>query len=381
MSLRVMVVLGTRPEATKLAPVILELRRRPAHFRVLLVSTGQHQDMVPQHLAGFGLKPDCELAVMRAGSPLASLTARTLEGLDPLLEQHSPGLVLAEGDTAAVFAAGLAAFYRRLPVAHVEAGLRTCHRHQPFPEEINRRLMSIVTDYHLAPTPRARQNLLAEGVPAGRICVTGNTAVDAVLLAAAGLAPLPATVPQQALRARMVLVTAHRRESWGEPLRQICLGLADLLAGFRDVHVVFSLHPNPIVRQTVSSVLGGVARCQLIDAPGYFEFVKLMQAAHLILTDSGGIQEEAPALGRPVLVLREVTERAEGLAAGCARLVGTDRRRLLEGAAEVLSDGALWQRMAQAPNPYGDGQAAPRIADALAHWFGLSPYPPEEFAP
>jgi UDP-N-acetylglucosamine 2-epimerase (non-hydrolysing) len=374
-----MIVMGTRPEVVKLAPVALELRRHPKQFRVKLVGTGQHRELVPQHLKLFRLRLDADLGVMKQRQTLADITARTVQRLDALLATEPPDVVIVEGDTTAVLAAGLAAFYRRIPVAHVEAGLRSGDVHNPFPEEMNRRLVGGVATIHFAPTVTARENLLRENVPAERIFVTGNTTVDALLFAAKQRPRMPA-IPSALLKGRrMILVTAHRRESWDAGIREICLALGDIADRFPDVVIVYAVHPNPVVREQAHSILAGRDRVHLIPPPGYVEFVDLMKRSYLILTDSGGIQEEAPSLKRPVLVMRKTTERTEGIEAGCSRLVGTNRRQIVREGALVLNDRGVYDAMIATANPYGDGKAAARIRQALAFALGLSRRRPGDF--
>jgi len=376
-----MLVLGTRPEVMKLAPVARELRAHPQRFRTTLVSTGQHRDLVPQYLRLFGLAPDRDLGVMKRLQSLADITSRTVARFDDLLREQRPDVVVVQGDTTAVLAAGLTAFYHQIPVAHVEAGLRSYDRYDPFPEEMNRRLMSPLAQLNFAPTPRAKENLLAESVPADTIYVTGNTTIDALLFAAKQKPARPA-VPAGWLRGRrLILVTAHRRENWATGIRQICLALADLVRRFPEVVVVYPMHPNPIVREAAEGVLSGVERVHLIAPLDYVDLVDAMRRSALILTDSGGIQEEAPSLGKPVLVLRKTTERPEGVEAGCARLVGAVREAIVVQASELLTSEAAYQKMAHRANPYGDGKAAARIRRALAHHFGLSRTRPEDFHP
>jgi UDP-N-acetylglucosamine 2-epimerase (non-hydrolysing) len=377
--LKTMIVMGTRPEVVKLAPVALELRRHPKRFRVSLVGTGQHRELAPQHLKPFRLRLDADLGVMKRRQTLAEITARTIQRLDALLVAGPPEVVIVEGDTTAVLAAGLAAFYRRIPVAHVEAGLRSGDVDNPFPEEMNRRLVGGVASIHFAPTAAARENLLRENVPAERIFVTGNTTVDALLFAAKQRPRKPA-IPGSLLRGRrMILVTAHRRESWDAGLREICLALGEIADRFREVVIVYAVHPNPVVREQARSVLAGRDRVHLIPPPGYVEFVDLMKRSYLILTDSGGIQEEAPSLKRPVLVMRKTTERIEGIEAGCSRLVGTNRRQIVRETALVLNDREAYESMVAATNPYGDGKAAARIRQGLEFSFGLTGRRPMDF--
>ncbi len=374
-----MIVMGTRPEVVKLAPLALELRRYPKQFCVTLVGTGQHRDLVPQHLRPFRLRLDADLGVMKARQALAEITARTVRRMDTLLADDPPDVMVVEGDTTAVLAAGLAAFYRKIPVAHVEAGLRSRDIYNPFPEEINRRLVGGLAEIHCAPTAGARENLLSENVPADRIFVTGNTAVDALLIAAKRRPKRPA-VPAAALRGRrMILLTAHRRENWDRGIREICLAVRDLLQQFSDIAVVYPVHPNPVVRDQVVRLLDGQDRAHLIEPAGYVEFVDLMKRCYLILTDSGGIQEEAPSLGKPVLVMREKTERTEGIEAGCSRLVGADSKRIVAETSLVLRDPDVYKEMVSSDNPYGDGKAASRIRRALAYYFGLTRRRPRDF--
>ncbi len=379
--LKTMIVMGTRPEVTKLGPVAAELRRYPKQFRVVLVGTGQHRELVPQHLGLFRMRLDHSLGVMKRKQTLAEITGRTVQRMDALLAEEPPDVVVVEGDTTAVLAAGLAAFYRQIPVAHVEAGLRSGDPYNPFPEEMNRRLVSRLAEMHFAPTAGARANLLAENVAADRIFVTGNSAVDAVLLAARRRPRRPA-VPAAWMKSRvLILVTAHRRESWGRGIEEICRALRALAKRFPEVVIVYAVHPNPVVKETVERVVGGEERIRLIEPPGYVEFVDLMRRSHLILTDSGGIQEEAPSLGKPVLILRRTTERPEGVEAGCAELVGTNRRRIVERASALLTDPDAYRRMAARANPFGDGKASSRIRRALAYHFSLSRQRPRDFAP
>ena len=366
---RVMTICGTRPEAIKLAPVIRQLQWR-ADWQTIVTVTAQHREMMDQALALFGITPDYDLDLMQPGQTVFEVTSRVLLGLQPVLEQARPDLVLVQGDTTTVMAGALAAFYLKIPVGHVEAGLRSFDRFQPFPEEMNRKLATALADLHFAPTDLARRNLLAEGVPAGRIFVTGNTAVDA-LLHAAGLNPPPRAPQLDGLDPgrRLVVVTTHRRENWGEPIRQVCRAIRRLVERFDDVEVLYALHLNPVVQSAAREELRGAPRVQLLDAIDYGPWVQILKRAHLILTDSGGIQEEAPSLGKPVLVLRNVTERPEGLEAGTLKVVGTGTEAVFAEASRLLTDEAEYTRMAQAHNPYGDGQAAGRIVATIAAFF------------
>lgn len=369
--IKVMTVFGTRPDAIKMAPVVLELARRKDKFEMFVAVTGQHREMLDQVLSVFNIVPDADLGIMQAKQSLSGMTCRAIEGLDPIIERVQPDMLLAQGDTTTTFAASLAAFYHKVAFGHVEAGLRTDNKYDPFPEEMNRRLTGVLTDLHFAPTEAARQNLLAQGISDSAIHVTGNTVIDALLHVAAK----PFSFEDEALtRAmsddkRLILVTAHRRENWGEPIRDICRSVKELVSLHPDTEVVFSLHKNPIVREVVVPELESVERVHLIEPPDYVPFVHLMKSAHLILTDSGGVQEEAPALGKPVLVLRKTTERPEGVAAGNAKLIGTDKERIVAEANLLLDDSAEYERMARVANPYGDGNAAERIADAIFTFF------------
>ncbi len=376
--LPVMTIFGTRPEAVKMAPVVARLRES-ADFAPVVVVTAQHREMLDQVLRLFAITPDRDLDIMLPEQSLFDIAIRALDRLDPVLVELRPAMVLVQGDASSTMLGALAAFYHRIPVGHVEAGLRTWDKYRPFPEEMNRRLTSSIADLHFAPTPQAKANLLAEGVPAQRIFVTGNTVIDALLdVVRRPEVVLPPGLPPLDGR-RMVLVTTHRRENWGEPLRQIYLALLDLLKRFPDVTVVFSVHRNPAVRRVAEEVLAGHPRAHLIEPPDYGPFIRLESKAYLILTDSGGVQEEAPALGTPVLVLRDVTERPEAVQAGTVEVVGTSRERIAERAGRLLADPAAHAAMAQARNPYGDGHAAARIIDALRLWFGRSSAPPAEF--
>jgi UDP-N-acetylglucosamine 2-epimerase len=376
-------VLGTRPEVIKLAPVYAVLRSRPERFAVEVIATGQHRELAAQMLAVFDMPVAVDLAAMEPGQSLGALTARILQALEEVLARRRPDVVLVQGDTSTVLCGALAAFYQRIAVGHVEAGLRTGDKFQPFPEEINRRLTDAVADLHFAATERARRNLRAEGAPERGIFVTGNTIVDAlhmILARRPSLAGTPLAWAEQ-WPGRVLLATAHRRENWGVPLASICQALRRLQEAFADLLIVFAVHPNPVVQKTVHELLAKAERVRLIPPPDYELFVPLLRRADLILTDSGGIQEEAPSLGVPVLVARNTTERPEGVEAGAAKLVGTDEEVIVAEASRLLSDPKAYHAMATVRNPYGDGRAAERIADALEFWFGLRDQPPLPFAP
>lgn len=347
--------------------------------------TGQHREMLDQVLAVFGIRPTEDLHIMETGQTLTHVTCAALEGLERVLHRLRPDVVLVQGDTTTTFAAALAAFYQRIPVGHVEAGLRSDDLDNPFPEELNRRLTTVVSRWHFAPTRRARDRLLAEGVPPERVWLTGNTVIDALMEVAqrpnAGPSPsLDAQLREMRQRGlRMILATAHRRESWGEPHRRVFGALRTLVERFEDVAVVLSVHPNPAVKREAQQELADAPRTVLLSPPDYVDFVHLLKSCYLVVTDSGGLQEEAPALHKPVLVLRHVTERPEGVQAGCARLVGTDPQKIVAEAGRLLNDAQAYRRMAEAPNPYGDGLAARRIVQALRRVLGLSSEDPEPF--
>jgi UDP-N-acetylglucosamine 2-epimerase (non-hydrolysing) len=365
---KVMVVIGTRPEAIKLAPVVLELKKHSAHFQTEICVTGQHREMLDQMLRVFGLQPDFDLGVMTAGQQLSGVTAACLEGVDRVLRHKRPDLVLVQGDTTTTFAASLAAYYQRIPIGHVEAGLRTGKKYDPFPEEINRRLTTHLADFHFAPTELSQNNLLSEGVAPENILVTGNTVIDALFLTQARLAEDPNLAPHRLEPTdglRMILVTAHRRESFGQPFRQICQALRALAERRRDVLIVYPVHLNPNVQSPVHEILDGVPNVRLLAPLDYVSFVACMQRASILLTDSGGIQEEGPSLRKPVLVMREVSERPEAIAAGTASLTGTDPDRIFQAVSALLDDPAIYERMTSRPNPYGDGHASEHIVKFL----------------
>lgn len=364
---RVMFVFGTRPEAIKLCPLIRRLGRQPDRFEARVCVTAQHRSMLDQVLEAFEVRPDHDLNLMLANQSLAQLTARVVAALEPVIEAERPDLLLVQGDTTTTFCAALAGFYARVRVGHVEAGLRTGDRYQPFPEEINRVLTTRVADLHFAATEDASANLRTEGVPAGSIFVTGNTVIDAVLYIRDGLeqgrlagGSWPFLDPSR----RLILVTAHRRESFGEGFQRICQALVTL-AGRPDVQIVYPVHRNPNVLEVVHRHLSGHPNIYLVEPLDYVPFVDLMMRSHLILTDSGGVQEEAPSLGKPVLVMREKTERPEAVRAGTVRLVGTAVDKIVGEAVRLLDDPEHYRQMARRHNPYGDGQACERIAEIL----------------
>ncbi|WP_298908256.1 non-hydrolyzing UDP-N-acetylglucosamine 2-epimerase [uncultured Nostoc sp.] len=366
---RVYIILGTRPEAIKLAPVI-QVFQKSSDFESQVILTGQHREMVEQVMQLFNIKPDYDLEIMQVQQSLNDITCRSLQGLEGLFKEKKPDLVVVQGDTTTAFAAALAAFYQKIPVGHVEAGLRTDDILNPYPEEANRRLISQITQLHFAPTPWAVENLHRSGV-LGEIHMTGNTVIDALLNVAATQAIC--NVPGLEWDSyRVLLATVHRRENWGEPLLAIAQGFLQILDKFPDTALLLPLHRNPTVRVPLQELLGNHPRIFLTDPLDYGQLVGAIGRSHLLLTDSGGLQEEAPSLGKPVLVLRDTTERPEAVVAGTAKLVGTTSQNIFAAAAELLSDLDAYEAMANAINPFGDGHAAERILQIVQNYLGLS---------
>lgn len=363
--LKIISVFGTRPEAIKMAPVIKELAKNPDRIINKVCVTAQHRQMLDQVLELFDIHPDYDLDIMQESQTPTQVAASVLTQLEPVLQREKPDWVLIQGDTTTTMAASVAAYYARVKVGHVEAGLRTHDKWQPFPEEINRRIAGVVADLHFAPTERSRQNLLCEGVPNENILVTGNPVIDALHWVAEQ--PFDhGTLDLNLRQARLILVTAHRRENFGKPLENICIALRKIAERYGDqVQIVYPVHLNPNVQEPVNRLLKGIDNITLLPPLDYLPLVWLMKQAYLVLTDSGGIQEEAPGLGKPVLVLREVTERPEAVDAGTVKLVGTDRTSILDATIQLMEDASEYQKMATAINPYGDGQAANRIVKAL----------------
>jgi UDP-N-acetylglucosamine 2-epimerase (non-hydrolysing) len=367
--LNVLTIFGTRPEAIKLAPVIKELQKASGICSKVAV-TGQHRQMLDQVLDLFQIKPDVDLNIMLHNQSLFQITNRSLTGLEKLFDQERPDLVLVQGDTTTCFAAALSAFYCQIPVGHVEAGLRTENKYNPFPEEMNRRLTTVLSDLHFAPTDLAKENLIQCGVPEKKIFVTGNTIVDALqnILEQPihDAHPVLERIPHNS---RIILVEAHRRENLGNPMENICQALDKLVENFPDLHLIFSVHKNPKVREVVYRKLQNKERIFLIEPVDYPTLIHLQSKAYLILTDSGGIQEEAPSLGKPVLVMRKTTERPEGVKAGVAKLVGTNAKSVFLETARLLKDKKLYNKMSRIANPYGDGKASKRIVQIIQHHF------------
>jgi UDP-N-acetylglucosamine 2-epimerase len=378
--LKVMTVFGTRPDAIKMAPLVKELEKYTQIDPVVCV-TAQHRQMLDQVLNTFRIVPHYDLNIMQDRQTLEDITTHALLSLSPVLDEVKPDIVLVHGDTATCFVASLAAFYKKISVGHVEAGLRTFDKYSPFPEEMNRKLTGTIADFHFAPTLSNRNNLLKEGIKEDKIYVTGNTAIDA----------LKTTVHQNYIfenpvlakinfgSSKVIAVTAHRRENWGEPLENICTALGRLAQTHKEVEIVYAVHLNPVVQETAQRILGNRERVHLIAPLDAQEMHNLMNRSYMVMTDSGGLQEEAPSLGKPVLVLRNETERPEAVAAGTVRLAGTDEERIVSLASALLDDAGEYEKMAKAVNPYGDGKASERIVKALLYEFGLSDKKPEAF--
>lgn len=368
---KLLFIFGTRPEAVKMAPLIKEFEKHPDHFDVKVAVTGQHREMLDQVLQFFNIKPDYDLNLMKPNQTLFDVTADALRGMEKILEEVKPDLVIVQGDTTTVFAGALAGFYKKISVAHLEAGLRSGDKYSPFPEEINRILTGHIADYHWCPTEKARENLLAEGIKDEKIHVVQNTVIDALFLA---LDLLKEEGDEKYLEffkdvdfnKKLILVTAHRRESFGQPFENICNAVKELSAKYPDVEFVYPVHLNPNVREVVFGILSDIPNIHLMDPLDYPYMVWIMNKAHIVLTDSGGVQEEAPSLGKPVIVLRDVTERQEGVDAGTAKLVGTDKELIINATSALLDNEQEYEKMAKAVNPYGDGTTSKRIVKLLS---------------
>ncbi len=363
--MKIAIVFGTRPEAIKMAPVVKEAERRGLNSIVIV--TAQHREMLDQKLGVFQIKPDYDLNIMRENQDLFHVTSSVINHIKPVLEKERPDVLLVQGDTTTTFAASLAAFYLKIPVGHVEAGLRTWNKYNPFPEEMNRQITTRLTDFHFAPTEWAKNNLMREGITAEKIFVTGNTVIDALLM----IVDPNYTFSEEPLRSidyskrKVILLTSHRRENFGDPMRTVFLACRQIVETHPEVELIYPVHPNPNVQKAAKEILAGVPRVHLLKPMEYRPFVQLMNKSYLIMTDSGGVQEEAPTLGKPVLVLRNTTERPEAINAGTAKLVGTDRVSIEREANTLLTDQAAYREMAARANPYGDGKSASRIIDIL----------------
>jgi UDP-N-acetylglucosamine 2-epimerase (non-hydrolysing) len=364
--IKVISVFGTRPEVIKTAPVIKELKRYPGVIESKVIISAQHRIMVDQFLGLFNIKADFDLNIMRPNQTLFDITGRCLKKLEDILKKEKPDLVLVQGDTTTAFTASLAAYYLKIKVGHIEAGLRTDDKYRPFPEEMNRRIVSVIADLHFAPTLNAKNNLVREGISQSRIHITGNTVIDSLLEIAKRKHVFRDNLLSKISSGgkKIILVTAHRRESFGKPLECICKALKEI-AQLCDVEIVYPVHLNPNVQAPVNRILGGVRNIHLIEPMEYEPFVHLMKMSYIVLTDSGGVQEEAPSLGKPVLVMREVTERPEGVKAGNAKLVGMDKRKIVSSVRKLLDSRSAYYKMSKAANPYGDGKAAKRIVNVI----------------
>lgn len=377
--IKVMTIFGTRPEAIKMAPLVLELKKRPEEFEAIVTVTAQHRQMLDQVMAIFDVNPDYDLNIMKDRQTLMDVTTRGLQGLDEVMKEVKPDIVLVHGDTTTTFIASLAALYNQIVVGHVEAGLRTWNKYSPYPEEMNRQLTGVVADLHFAPTEKSAHNLLQENKPEEAIFITGNTAIDALSTTVRDEYTHP--VLEKVGGDRLILLTAHRRENLGEPMRNMFRAVKRIVEEHDDVQVVYPVHLNPVVRELADEVLGEDPRIHLIEPLDVIDFHNFASRSYLILTDSGGVQEEAPSLGVPVLVLRDTTERPEGIEAGTLKLAGTEEENIYQLAKRLLTDQEAYQYMSKASNPYGDGLASKRIADAISFYFKRTERRPDTFNP
>ena len=380
---KIAVIFGTRPDTIKLAPIILALQKEKKYFKVVTIATAQHRKMLDQVLDVFNIKPDYDLNVMKPNQSLAELTKNTIGVLDEVLAKEEPDMVLVQGDTTTTFVGSLAAFYRKIPVGHVEAGLRTYDMKNPFPEEANRKLTGAISELHFPPTATAKKALLKENVSKEKIFVTGNSVIDALKIAVKKnyTFSVPKVNEIVAQKKKIVLLTMHRRENWGAPMTNACKAVKELAKQYPQFNFIFPVHLNPIVRDVVYPELGHISNVYLIDPLDYLDFVNLIARSHLIITDSGGVQEEAPSLGKPVLVLRKVTERPEAVKYGTVKLVGSDEQKIIYWAKRLINNTTEYKKMANAVNPYGDGLASKRTVQIIKNYFGLSKKKVEEFIP
>lgn len=362
--IKVISIFGTRPEAIKMAPLVKQLEKEE-QIDSKVVVTAQHREMLDQVLELFDIKPDFDLNIMKQGQTLTGVTVRVLQGLEEIIKSEKPDIILVHGDTSTTFSASLAAFYQQVPVGHVEAGLRTYNKYSPYPEELNRRLTGAIADLHFAPTNRSKENLLKENIKEESIFVTGNTVIDALLQTVEKNYPLEKILPQVNWNNKVILLTAHRRENLGQPLKNIFTAAKKIVDQYHDVELVFPVHKNPKVSQTAQEILGDTKRISLIEPLDYLPFVTLMNRSYMVMTDSGGLQEEAPSLGKPVLVLRDTTERPEAVEAGTVKMVGTNQDKIMETASTLIENQNEYTKMAKAANPYGDGKASERIVEAI----------------
>jgi UDP-N-acetylglucosamine 2-epimerase (non-hydrolysing) len=375
-----MFVFGTRPEAIKMAPVILELEKYPDILQGVIVSTGQHREMLRQVMHIFDVRPDYDLGIMEESQTLSGIVAKTLLGLENIILREKPDMLLVQGDTSTAFAAALCAFYNKIPLSHVEAGLRTGDKWRPYPEEVNRRLISVVADMHFAPTKNALRHLMKEGIAQSSIRLTGNTVIDALLMVSQRNFDLKKFGLDIDPGKKVILITAHRRESFGLPLKKICTAVGRIAKKYeKEIQVIIPVHKNPMVQATVNEMLKDIENVKIIEPLDYEPFVHLMKSSYIILTDSGGIQEEAPSLGKPVLVLREKTERPEAIEAGTVKLIGISEEAIFAETEKLILDKNMYRSMTRSVNPYGDGKASERIAQSLLHYFGFTDSRAEEF--
>ena len=369
---KVLTVCGTRPDTIKMAPIINELKKYPKEIELIEVVTGQHKEMLEQVVKAFALTPMYNLNIMSSKQTLSSITAKILTGLEEIIIKHEPNLIIAQGDTSTTFAASLSAFYHKIPFAHIEAGLRTNNKYDPFPEEMNRRITSLLADVHFAPTEINRDNLIKEGVDPSSIFITGNTVIDALLYIAGQDYKFEDEKLNELIKdKKIILLTTHRRENWGEPMRNICIAVKRIVKDFPEYRVVFPVHKNPIVREVVFPEFEGVDSVYLTEPFDYVPFVHIQKESHLILTDSGGVQEEAPSLGVPVIVLRKTTERPEGVSAGNSKLVGTDPELIYNTVKELTENKEAYEKMSKTANPYGDGNSAKITVKVLFDRYGV----------
>lgn len=376
--IKVMTVFGTRPEAIKMAPLVLELQKQSQRFEAITTVSAQHREMLDQVLDIFHIKPDYDLNIMHARQTLTDITSNVLINLDKILKEAKPDIVLVHGDTTTTFAASVAAFYNQIPIGHVEAGLRTWEKYSPYPEEMNRQMTDAMTDLYFAPTNQSKANLLKENHKEDNIYITGNTAIDA-LKQTVDKGYHHDILDKVSPDNKLILLTMHRRENQGEPMRRVFKVIREVVESREDVEVIYPVHLSPAVQETAKEILGNTERIHLISPLDVVDFHNLAARSYFIMTDSGGVQEEAPSLGKPVLVLRDTTERPEGVEAGTLKLVGTESEKVKKEMEELLDNDAEYQRMAQAKNPYGDGKASERILDAIAYYFGVTDKKPSEF--
>lgn len=385
-SLTLMTIFGTRPEVIKLNPILSTINRNE-YIKSIVVSTSQHRKMIDDLLDLFSIKVDHDLNIMQENQSLIDISIRALSGLEPLFKAYHPDMVIVQGDTTTAFIGALASFYHKIPVGHVEAGLRSFDKMNPYPEEINRKFISIVSDLHFAPTIQNAENLINEGIDSSKIFITGNTVIDSLLYTSnLNRDKLKDYLPMERLNShRIILVTAHRRENWGNPLENLCHALKDIVKNFQDVAIIYPVHPNPNVRKTAFNILSNIDRIHLLDPLPYEPFVEAMNKCYFIITDSGGIQEEGPSLKKPILVFRKVTERPEGVLAGGVKVVGLNRENLVNEAFRLLNNPFAYKKMIADYNPYGDGHAAQRIVQAILYYFHITPRPldfkPQEISP